>query len=393
MTTLVQTIGCWISPTRFPAPPKEDYDHPMKAVVVRGHGNPEVLEYADFPSPLPVEGTKQVLIDVVAASVNPVDFKLRKEDLVQFMYPLPEVPGADVAGIVSYAPPDSSLKKGDRVYGMMPLLSATYGSYAEKAVVDEAILSIAPDNHSLVDLASIPLVATTVVQALRPVKAAYHDGIVGKKCLIPCGSGGLGTFAIQYCAKELGMFVATSCSPKNFELVKSLGASEVYDYKTEKMEEKIIDYDVVLDSMGYQNEELILNSTSRILKPSTSENPSFYLRIASSPYGKGNSLISGDPLHLAIPEARFDRVLTSYSKEFLSQFSLLPNGIRYHFVLVYSEKEALDEVSEAIRKGTIRPVVAERLPLNEAIKAHQLIEDGHTNGKIVLVVNEKLERK
>lgn len=118
---------------------------------------------------------------------------------------------------------DSNFKKGDRVYGMLPLLGSKYGAYAEKCCIDESILSLAPLNIPLVQVSSFPLVASTVIPPLKTVVKAFDGNVAGKKCFIQAGSGGVGNFAIQYCAKHLGMYVSTTCSPRNFELVKSLG--------------------------------------------------------------------------------------------------------------------------------------------------------------------------
>jgi len=391
-------VGSYFAPTRFPPPPVGDETNLMKAVIIRHHGGPEVLEYTDFPTPRPSEGSTDIVVDIVAAGLNPVDCKLRVGPAANFLYPKPKIVGGDMAGIVSFAPDGSSFKKGQRVFAMLPLLCSPFGSYAEKCCVAEDILCLAPSNHSLVDLATIPLVATTVIQAMRPVKEAYPgDKIKGKKVFIPNGSGGVGTFAIQYCANELGMHVSTSCSAKNIALCKSLGAHDVIDYKKTDFEDVIRDYDVILDSMGFKNEDVILYGGKNILKPSTNENPTFYLRIASSPHGKSQkdeSSFSPDPLGWTIPESRIDRVIGSFTKQFLANhFNILPNGIRYYFILVVSEKPALEEVRQAIEKGTIKPVIQERIPLKEAVRAHTIQEDGHVAGKLVLVVNPDLESK
>jgi len=389
-------VGSYFAPTRFPPPPIQDESHLMKAVILREHGGPEVMEYIDFPTPKPPQGSKDIVVDIVAAGINPVDCKLRQGPAANFLYPKPKIVGGDMAGIVSFAPEGSAFKKGQRVFAMLPLLCSTFGSYAEKCCVAEDILCLAPSNYSLVDLATIPLVATTVIQAMRPVKEAFPGDILkSKKIFIPNGSGGVGTFAIQYCANELGMQVTTSCSSKNMALCKSLGAQEVIDYKTTDFAEVIRDYDVVLDSMGFKNEETILYGNKHILKPSTKENPTFYLRIASSPHGKSQKEESDfppDPLGWTIPESRIDRVIGSFTKQYLANhFNILPNGIRYYFILVVSEKPALEEVRQAIEKGTIKPVIQERIPLSEAVRAHEIQEDGHVTGKLVLVVNSELE--
>ena len=389
---MISAIGRLFAPTRFPIEPVQDADHPMNAGFIHEHGDSDVLKHGNFPSPVPSQGSNQIVVNTVAAGVNPVDFKLRKGPIANFLFPKPKVLGADMAGIVAFAPEGSPFKVGERVMAMLPFLGTPYGSYAEKCCVDEFLLVPAPTNFSLVELASIPLVATTVIQAMRPAKLAYGDRIKGKRCFIAAGSGGVGTFAIQYCAKELGMYVTTSCSEKNFELVQSLGASEVVNYKTEKIEDRIHDYDVFLDTMGYRHEELVINAESKILKPSTAMDPSFYIRIASSPYGDKSERLSPDPLGLAVSEARLDRMFVAYTKQFLSSFNILPKGIRYHFVLVYPEKQALEEAAKAIQNGIIRPVIQDRIPLSEAKRAHDLLEQGHVTGKLVLVVNDKLEK-
>ena len=139
------------------------------------------------------------------------------------MYRKPKIIGSDFAGVVVNAPDGSKFKKGDRVYGMLPLLGTKYGAYAQKCCIDESILSIAPPDIPLVHLSSFPLVACTVIPPLKAVVKAFEGNVAGKKCFIQAGSGGVGSFAIQYCAKHLGMYVSTTCSPRNFELVKSLG--------------------------------------------------------------------------------------------------------------------------------------------------------------------------
>lgn len=373
-------------------PPIGDESSPMHAVFIEQHGSPEVMKYSLFPSPMPPPGSRQVLVEIVGAGVNPVDFKLRKGPIASFLYPKPKVLGSDMAGVVISAPEGSAFQPGQRVYAMLPFLGHSYGSYAEKCCVEEDILVPAPNNHPLLDLASIPLVATTVIQALRPVKAAYGDKIRGKKCFIPAGSGGLGSFAIQYCANVLGMHVTTSCSTKNFDLVKSLGAAEVIDYKTEKIEDRVRDYDVFLDSMGYRYESMVFKADSHLLKPSTDTDPSFYLRIASSPYGDKTEKLSPDPLGLAVSEARLDRMAVSYSKQILGYFNLLPRAIQYHFILVSSEKAALLETTEAIEQGKIRPVIQQRFALSEAAEALRLLEEGHVAGKLVLAVKPQLDK-
>ena len=234
----------------------------MKAVVLPAHGDASVLIYQDFPKPFPAPGSTQVQVQLCACSVNPVDFKLRQNPIYDAIYPKPRVLGNDFSGVVPAtgtlelevldsptlilattptitAPLMRTLSTipptGQRVFGMLPFFGSVYGSYAEWACPDEDSYCLAPPGVSLEDMAAVPLVGSTVIQALRPVIAAYggRAGCAGKKCLISQGSGGLGTFAVQYCAHVLKMDVTAMCSPRNFKLLLALGANTVVDYKRE----------------------------------------------------------------------------------------------------------------------------------------------------------------
>lgn len=384
---MMQSIARFLAPNRLPPSPLSDADHPMEAVVMYQHGPSSVLIYeSSYPSPIPAPGSRQVVVEVVAAGINPVDFKMRTGPVADFMYPKPKIIGSDIAGIVKSAPIDSKFKVGDRVYSMLPLLGTSFGGYASQCCVEESLLAHAPENIDLKELASIPLVACTIVQALRPVRAAFGNNTQGKKCFIQAGSGGVGTFAIQYCANVLGMYVSTTCSLRNAKLLKSLGAKEIIDYTLEKIEDRVEDYDVFLDTMGYLHENLVFQPGSKILKRSWSS-PSHYIRIASSPYGqtKRESRVqfAADPLGLAIPEARLDRMLEGYSKQVMGKWS----GIRYHFILVHPDQAALEEVKIAMEEGKIRPVVQTFFNLQEASRAHDVIEEGHVTGKLVLLTS------
>lgn len=388
---MLRSIAGLVSPSRFPTAPGRDKNSTMKAIVMRTHGNLDVLVYEDFPSPLPAKKS-HVVIDIVAAGCNPVDFKMRKNPIADWVYPKPKILGSDMAGIVHSVQSEIGTGKfqiGDRVFGMLPLLGSCYGGYAERCCVDENILAKAPDNVLLVDLAVMPLVACTVVQAFRPVIAAFKgkENMKGLKCFIQAGSGGVGCLAVQYCANVLGMTVATTCSPRNFELMLSLGASQCIDYHTEKVEDVLQDCDVFLDTLGYQFEKLALGKSSKLMRKS-GPHCSHYIRIASSPHeSNGTFNMSGDPLGLSIPEARLDRVASGFSKQFLSKMNVF-SRVKYHFVFVKPEAAAIEEIGAAMSAGLIRAVTQEAIPLSDARRAHDLLESGHVTGKIALIVNE-----
>jgi alcohol dehydrogenase len=361
----------------------------MRAIVMQRHGPPEVLEYKENANaPKRIPGSRQVKVEIAGAGLNPVDFKMRIGPISDFMYPKPKIPGSDMAGRVVEVPEGSSFHVGQKVYGMLPLLGSHFGAYAQYCCVDESILATAPESIPLIDCAVLPLVACTILQGLRPVRADYGDAnLKGKKCFVSAGSGGVGTFAIQFCAKVLGMEVATSCSPRNFELVRSLGASVVLDYHNQQIPDHIHQYDVFIDCLGYMNEELVFAQGATILNSQHSH----YIRIASSPYGAQKDRVpayGSDPLGMSVPEARFDRIVHGLFRQSLSQW--FSYGIRYHFVLVVPDKSALEEVRQVVDRGLIVPVIQQRFPLAEAAAAQTMLEESHVTGKLVLVVNDQL---
>jgi NADPH:quinone reductase-like Zn-dependent oxidoreductase len=167
----------------------------------------------------------------------------------------------------------------------------------------------------------------------------------------------------------------------------SLGASEIIDYHTERIEDRIKDYDVFIDVLGYKYEDIVLDSKSHILRRS-GEFPSHYIRIASSPHEleESDPHISRDPLGLAIPEASAFRVVKGAAKQLFNSYS----NIRYHFILVKPDKLALQVAAEAMKEGKIRAIIQAVIPLREAARAHIELEGGHVTGKLVLCVNESM---
>jgi alcohol dehydrogenase len=322
-------------------------------------------------------------VQVCAAGLNPLDFKLRQGPIADFLVPKPKILGQDISGRVINAPKGSCFQPGDKVFAMLPLLGTIYGGYASKCCVDEALLAKAPANVNLVELSCLPLALCTIVQALRPVVSAYKQQTAGKRCFVTAGTGGIGSLAVQYCSKVLGMEVTASCSSANSAFVKSLGAVNTLDYHTERIEEHVRDMDVVFDTLGYQHEEVVLAKGSSVLKPRDAH----YIRIASSPYRSSTLTMSADPFGLAVPEARLDRLLTGYWKQ-LTSYAL--TGTHYHFILVHPEAAALNEVAPYLQSGVIVPIVQQRFPLGQAAQAHLLLEQGHVRGKLVLEVDPSL---
>jgi len=179
------------------------------------------------------------------------------------------------------------------------------------------------------------------------------------------------------------MYVITTASPANFELLKSLGASELIDYHNEKIEDRVEDIDVFLDTLGYLYENIIYNKDCTILRKK-GKFPSYYIRIASSPYGDNaaKSNLSCDPLGLAIPEARLDRMAKGFSKTLMSSYF---SFIKYHFVLVYPDVDALNEIGDAMSKSLIKAIIQQKFPMKDASEAHRVLEGGHVVGKLLLL--------
>ena len=209
----------------------------MKALAIENYGkNPNFLD-----SPMPKINNDEVLVEIYAASINPLDTKIRKGELKLLLkYKMPLILGNDFSGkIVEVGTSVTKFKVGDEVYGRPR--ANKMGTFTEYLSVNQEDISLKPKNLSFEEAASIPLVGLTSYQALHDILRIEK----GHKILIHAGSGGVGTFAIQL-AKHMGAFVATTASDGS-DLVKSLGADEVINYKTEKFEHSIRDYDAVLD--------------------------------------------------------------------------------------------------------------------------------------------------
>jgi NADPH:quinone reductase-like Zn-dependent oxidoreductase len=304
----------------------------MKAVVFAAYANP--VEIADVPTP--ALAPDSVLIDVHAASLNPID-NLVRAGYLKDMIPLtfPHVMGYDVSGVITAIGADvTDFKVGDTVFARAHQEDA--GALAEVARVKASALALKPTNISHTEAASIPLTGLTAWQALVD-KAEVKDG---QKVLIHAGSGGVGTLAIQI-AKDLGAFVATTVSARNADLVTSLGADVVIDYKEQDFTDIIIDYDVVFDMSGGE----VMQNSFKVLK-------------------KGGHLVS-------IKGQDTDDLATKYGVSF-DWFFMEPNGVQ------------LTKLAEMITIGTLKPVIDSTFAFADAAKAYDKLDEGHAVGKIVI---------
>ena len=231
----------------------------MKAVIAEQYGGVEVLEISD-DLPVPRVGPNGVLVEVRAASVNPVDWKLR-QGLLHAVMPVvfPVIWGCDLSGVVKEVGPAVTLfKPGDEVYGMKDgYVAKTYrGTYAEYVVVPEKSLAAKPKNLSHEEAAAVPLAALTAWQAM------VNQGRLkpGQRVLIHAGAGGVGVMAIQI-AKAFGAYVAATASTRNQDLLRELGADLAIDYTREKISKVRPKFDLVLDGVGEKRVGRVISRT------------------------------------------------------------------------------------------------------------------------------------
>ncbi|GAB6417165.1 NADP-dependent oxidoreductase [Bacillus cereus] len=214
----------------------------MKAMIIDKYGKVP-MRMAEVPTPEINE--YEVLAEIHAASINPIDFKIRDGKVKMLLkYEMPLILGNDFSGvIVKVGSKVTRFKVGDEIYARPR--KNKIGTFAEYIAIHEDDIALKPKNLSFEEAASIPLVGLTSYQALHDIMQLQKD----QKILIHAGSGGVGTFAIQL-AKIMGATVTTTASEAGSDLVKSLGADQIINYKTEKFEEILKDYDAVFDTIG-----------------------------------------------------------------------------------------------------------------------------------------------
>jgi len=228
----------------------------MKAVIINRYGSPDVLQYQDVE--LPQIKRDQLLVRVHAASVNPIDWKIRKGMLRLFTgNSFPMILGFDVsAEVVEVGQSVTQFKPGDLIYARLDQLPG--GAYAEYAAVAAKVAALKPENLTHEEAAAVPLAALTALQALRDEGGLQP----GHKVLINGSSGGVGTFAVQI-AKAMAAEVTAVCSPKNIELAKTLGADHTLDYTQQDFTQDVARYDIIFDAVGNRSfaQRLFVNAS------------------------------------------------------------------------------------------------------------------------------------
>ncbi|PGD39038.1 NADP-dependent oxidoreductase [Bacillus wiedmannii] len=331
----------------------------MKAMIIDKYGKFPML-MAEVPTPEINE--YEVLAEIHAASINPIDFKIRDGKVKMLLkYEMPLILGNDFSGvIVQVGSKVTHFKVGDEIYARPR--KNKIGTFAEYIAIHEDDIALKPKNLSFEEAASIPLVGLTSYQALHDIMHLQK----GQKILIHAGSGGVGTFAIQL-AKIMGATVTTTASEAGANLVKSLGADEIINYKTEKFEEILKDYDAVFDTIGGTTLEKSFN----IIK-------------------SGGNIVSVS----GMPNARFGKEFGSgFFKTFL--FSLASRKLtaleknhnaQYSFLFMKPSGDQLRTIANYIEAVEIKPVIDRVFPFEDAQKAMEYSEAGRAKGKIIVKI-------
>lgn len=331
----------------------------MKAMIIDKYGKVP-MRMAELPTPKINE--YEVLAEIHAASINPIDFKIRDGKVKMLLkYEMPLILGNDFSGVITKVGSKvTRFKVGDEIYARPR--KNKIGTFAEYIAIHENDVALKPKNLSFEEAASIPLVGLTSYQALHDIMQLQK----GQKILIHAGSGGVGTFAIQL-AKIIGATVTTTASEAGANLVKSLGADEIINYKTEKFEDILKDYDAVFDTIGGTTLEKsfnIIKSGGNIVSVSGMPNARF-----GKEFGSGF----------------FKTLLFSLASKKLTALEKKHNA-RYSFLFMKPSGDQLRTIANYIEAGKIKPVIDRVFPFEDAQKAMEYSEAGRAKGKIIVKI-------
>jgi NADPH:quinone reductase-like Zn-dependent oxidoreductase len=328
----VQNVGCQSGIT-FAAIAQTSFL--MKSVCIHGYGGPEVLKFEEAPMPEP--GVDEVLVRIHSAAVNPVDWKIREgkhKDHLPIEFPF--ILGWDFAGtIVQLGSMVTCYKPGDRVFSRPD--TSRNGAYAEYISARACEIAYAPKTIPMEQAAGVPLAGQTAWVGL------FEAGRLkkGQQVLIHGASGGVGMFAVQL-ASLAGASVTATTSENNMDFVKSLGAAEVINYKTEDFGKKLKDLDLVFDTIGGETQKKSWDTIKR-----------------------GGTLVSTVGVDAAEGARR---------------------GIHAHAFFLQSQGSRLAELAHLIDKGKLKVFIEKEFPLTQAKEAQELSAQGHARGKIIIRV-------
>jgi len=306
----------------------------MKAAYIERHGGPEVLTFGEMPDPVAKPG--EVVVDIVAASVNGADWKVREGKSGQLAH-FPYILGRDFSGIVSAVGDGvKDLRVGDEVFAVCDV--GQEGAYAEKIAIKAAIVAKKPNGLSHVDAAALALAGLTAICTVEDTLKLK----AGETILIQGGAGGVAAFAIQL-SKHLGARVITTASASNHDYLRQIGADEIIDYNAVDFTKVVKNCDAVFDTVGGD----VAQRSFKVLKPG----------------GRAAFIASGPQ---APKPERSDVV------------ALRPS--------VGRDRPHLERIVELVTTGAVRPPEVTRYKLSEAMAAHELSQSRHFRGKLVFAV-------
>lgn len=304
-----------------------------------------------------------LLIKVFSSGLNPVDYKIIHGLALLIMRPKrPFSLGFDLSGIVIDKGNEvTDFEIGDEVYSKVPW--DQMGTISEEILVRSNMTALKPKNITFAEAAGLPLVGCTVLDSFEVAKV-----VKGTKILIHAGSGGIGTFAIQY-AKFLGAFVYTTTSTENVDWVKALGADVVIDYKKQDYRKIIKNVDVVYDTLGGK-----------------------YTRQGIGVVKVGGKIISiaghhDDATLKKVGVAKFFRILFQL-KGSLLMYKMKRKNVFYKHVWSYPNKKSLDYISTLIEKGEIKPVNDKAFPFEKSVEALNYLKTNRAKGKVTITIKE-----
>lgn len=330
----------------------------MKAIQFTGYGDisknvisSEIIK--------PTINKNEVLIEAYAAGVNPLDFKVVEGALKRVRkFKLPATLGYDISGkIIAIGENVKRFKIGDEVYSRVK----EQGTFTEFVAVDQRYIALKPNNLNFIEAASIPLAGLTAIQALKRAKITNED-----KVLIHAGSGGVGSFAIQY-AKVMGAFVYTTTSTKNIKWVKELGADRVIDYKIEDYKTIVKDADIVLDTLGNE----YTKDAFKVIKDG----------------GKVISLVgpvdgeTANRMKLNLV-AKF---YLAWTRRKITKLIKLKSAY-YSLLLMRPYARHLKEITKLVEAGHLKTNIDKVLPLENTLDALLYVKKGRTKGKVVIKI-------
>ncbi|MDR6379138.1 NADP-dependent oxidoreductase [Paraburkholderia caledonica] len=330
----------------------------MKALTFKRYGKTPEIGLAEVPRP--TLKPDELLVQVHAAGLNPIDNMIPSGTFKPVLkFELPATLGSDIAGVVTEVGSNvTRFKPGDAIFAS--LFDLGRGSIAEFAAVPESVAASKPVNLDFVQAAAVPMVGLTSWQALK--ERAHLQA--GQKVFIPAGSGGIGTFAIQF-AKHFGARVGTTTSTGNVQLVTSLGADEVVDYKKQEFEKVLDGYDVVVGTIRGD----AIEKSVGILRPGS----------------KIVSLIG--PLDAAFARARrlnfILRLVFGLMSRKIKRLAKR-RDVAYSFLFMRPDGAQLSEIGELLKSEQVRPVIDKVFPFEQAKEALEYLAQGRAKGKVVV---------